>query len=96
MVLTVTSLILPLAEVTVMPSDGLAFLLPDAGEIFRYLATVAEGMLVTAVELSLVAIGVLPWQAVAGSAAAAVSATAARRRTRRVNGLDGVAWQPYT
>ena len=86
----------PLTAVTVMPSDGLAFLLPEAGEICRYLATVDAGLLETAVELSLLATGVLPWQAVASSAAAAVSATAATRRARRVSRLDVVRWQPCT
>jgi len=71
-------------------------LLPVAGEICRYWGTADAGLLETAVELSLLATGALPWQAVANSAAAAVSATAARRRARRVSRLDGVRWQPYT
>jgi hypothetical protein len=79
-----------------MPPDGFAFLLPEAGEISRYLATVDADPLETAVELSLLATGVLPWQAVASSTAAAVSASAAMRRARRVGRLDVARWQPYT
>ena len=42
-VLTATALILPpLTAVTVMPSDGLAFLLPETGEICRYLAAAGD------------------------------------------------------
>jgi hypothetical protein len=79
-----------------MPSDGFALLLPEAGEISRYFAAVDAGLLATAVELSLVATGVLPWQAVASSAAVAVSASAAMRRAGRVGPLGVVRWQPYT
>ncbi len=63
--LTVTALILPPpTAVTVMPSDGSASLLPEAGEIFRYLATVDAGLAATAVGLSWLATGALAWQAV--------------------------------
>jgi membrane protein implicated in regulation of membrane protease activity len=53
-------------------------------------------LLATAVGLSLVATGALPWQAVASNAPVAVSATAARRRARRVIRLEVGRWQPYT
>jgi membrane protein implicated in regulation of membrane protease activity len=79
-----------------MPPDGFALLLPEAGEISRYLATVDAGLLATAVELSLLATGVLPWQAVASSAAAAVSVSAAMRRAGRLGRRGVVRWQPYT
>ena len=95
--LTDTALTLaPLTALTVMPSAGLAFLLPEAGEIVRYLAAVGTGLLDTAEVLSLLATGVLPWQAVASRAAVAVSATATMRRARRVGRLDVVWWQPST
>jgi len=95
--LTVTALTLPpLAAVTVMPSDGLTPLLPEAGEIFRYPAAADGDVLETGVESSLLAAGVLPWHAVASRAAVAVTATAARRRARRAGRLDVVRWQPYT
>src|SRR6202012_4985628 len=63
----------PLTPLTVMPAAGFAFLLPEAGEIVRYLAAADEGLLDTADVLSLLATGVPPWQAVASRAAVAVS-----------------------
>jgi hypothetical protein len=65
-----------------MPSAVLAFFVPGAGEIRRYLVTAAADLLATAVGLSLVAVGVLLWQALTSRAATAVRAAAASRGAR--------------